>query len=315
MKSQNGGAPIQVPNFELVFDDIFKVSPLAKQAFYDEIPGGFDAIGKEDDFHKWKLTDNTPKRIVTRIEKIDNYQNRGVPIVRLRSKLHGPTLKRAEAFADLLQNFDVRKKWDSATADVYQIVAANDLNEVRRVQDEHLSLGQSGLSSYGEPSLFGVGYTRTKQSVVSPREQLTLCGQQVFPSGASIIWGVELPVDQDHFFPKGKATLKRSTTHLFSATIVPCVGEEDAFLVEYVLQLDVGDFPGFLTAPVLSETLKSMFRYADKYFRSGLEEGGELAVRLAAMVQEDEGGEMKEMTLDEHHGLLDEFNMALLMPP
>jgi hypothetical protein len=140
---------------------------------------------------------------------------------------------------------------------------------------------------YGKTSLLGVGYVKTKQSVVSPREQLTLCGLQTFPSGASILWGIELEEDQNHLFPKDQTRRKqRSTSHLFSTTIVPT--GENTFDVEYVLQIEIGGFPGWLTGPIAIETVKGMFRFADGYFRGGLEDDGDLARRLALFPPDDE---------------------------
>lgn len=193
------GVMIKLPNFEVLFEvslepsvtseaicltkksllqDVCKVSPLAKQALNEKNPGGINAISKEDDACKWKVTDSfNPNRLVKEIDKIDNYQNNGVPIVRLRSSLSGPEKRRGECFAELITTEELRHQWD-ATNDIVDEIYAGDLEEVKKYQDP----------KYGTPSMFGIGYVKTKQSVVSPREQMTLCGLQNFPSGAKIIW-------------------------------------------------------------------------------------------------------------------------------
>ena len=248
--------------------------------------------------YKWKVTDSNPNRLISHISKIDDFQNNGVPIIRLRSTLHGPAKMRGECFADLITVQDLRQKWD-ATNDIVDEIYSCDMNEVKQFQE----------SKYGDPCLFGIGYVKTKQSVVSPREQLTLCGMQKFPSGASIIWGVELEEDQNYLFPEGDRK-RRTTSHIFSTTIIPT--GEDEFDVEYVLQLDIGGFPGWLTGPVVIETLKKMFSFADDYFKSGLN-GGELAVKLASMSDDiTEDKQTSSSNADSH--LLDE-KQTLLMPP
>ena len=141
-------------------------------------------------------------------------------------------------------------------------------------------------NKYGETSLFGIGYVKSKQSVVSPREQLTMCGLQVFPSGASVLWGIELEEDQNHLFPVEQPRRQpRSTSHIFATTIIPT--GDDTFDVEYVMQIEIGGFPGWLTGPIVIETVKKMFRFADGYFKGGLDGTGDLAKRLALFPDED----------------------------
>jgi len=169
---------------------------------------------------------------------------------------------------------NLRHKWDP-TSDLVETVYSADVKEV----DKFLG------NKYGETSMFGIGYVKSKQSVVSPREQLTLCGLQIFPSGASILWGIELEEDQNHLFPKVQTKRQpRSTSHLFSTTIIPT--GNDTFDVEYVLQIEIGGFPGWLTGPIVIETVKKMFRFADEYFKGGLE-GGDLAKRLDLIADEE----------------------------
>lgn len=261
------GVQLKVPNFDVLFDQILKVSPLAKQAVFDSKPQGLGGIDKSSDEYKWKVTEHNPKRVVSEVAKIDNFQNKNVPLVRLRSSLKGPTYKAGFCFSELVSVAELRQAHDSTNAQVYQIQSAADLGEVQAFVPPQ----------YGETVLFGVGYTKTKQSVVSPREQLTLCGLQEFPSGASILWGVELEEDQNNLMPENLRT-PRATSHLFSNTVIPT--SENEFDAEYCLQIDLGGFPGWLTGPVVIDAVKKCFRYAEKYFGEGHEESSQLAARL-----------------------------------
>jgi hypothetical protein len=272
------GVSLKLPNYEALFDEICKVSPLAKQALTLGAPGGIrDIDANAPEVYQWKVVEDNPsKKLVSRIDKIDNFQGKGVPLLRFRSTLHGPAKQRGVCFSELISVASLRRQWDP-TSDLVDTVYTADCDEV----DEYNG------HKYGKTSLFGVGYVKTKQSVVSPREQLTLCGLQTFPSGASILWGIELEESQNHLFPKEQTRRKqRSTSHLFSTTIVPT--GLDSFDVEYVLQIEIGGFPGWLTGPIAIETVKGMFRFADGYFRGGLEgEGGDLGRRLALFPPDD----------------------------
>jgi len=258
---------LKVPNFDVLFDEILKASPLAKQAVFDSKPLGFDGIDKASDEYKWKVIEQNPKRVVSEVAKIDNFQNKKVPLVRLRSSLKGPTYKSGFCFSELISVAKLRQAHDATNAEVYQIHSAADLREVQPFVPPQ----------YGETVLFGIGYTKTKQSVVSPREQLTLCGLQEFPSGASILWGVEMEEDQNHLMPENDRT-PRATSHLFANTVIPT--SENEFDVEYCLQIDLGGFPGWLTGPVVVDAVKKCFRYAERYFGEGHEENSQLAARL-----------------------------------
>ena len=272
--SDKPGVVLKLPNYDVLFDEIIKVSPLARQALTEDRPLGIKAINGTSDAYKWKVTDDSSSRLVSHIDKIDNFQNKGVPLLRFRSTLHGPVKKRALCFAELISVANLRHKWD-ATSDLVETVYSADVKEVDKFHGH----------KYGKTSLFGIGYVKTKQSVVSPREQLTLCGLQIFPSGASVLWGVELEEDQNHLFPLEQTKRQpRSTSHLFSTTIIPT--GDDTFDVEYVLQIEIGGFPGWLTGPIVIDTVKKMFRFADGYFKGGLV-GGDLAKRLA-LITDDE---------------------------
>ena len=218
--------------------------------------------------------------------------------MRFRSTFHGPQKRRGETFADVFSTQELRHQWD-ITNDVVDQIYYGDLTELKQLQDK----------KYGTPSMFGVGYVKTLQSVVSPREQMTLCGVQNFQSGASIVWAVELEESQNHLFPEDQPKrVARSTTHLFATTIIP-TGKE-TFDVEYVLQLEIGGFPGFLHSPVVCETVKKMFRFADIYFKSGLTDDGDLAKKLASF--SDEESSMSDLI--EMSDVL-EKEQTLLMPP
>eukprot|EP00804_Cyclotella_cryptica_P012167 CCRYP_009851-RA/>CCRYP_009851-RA protein AED:0.04 eAED:0.04 QI:204/1/1/1/1/1/3/262/365 len=301
ISSNKPGVRIKLPNFEVLFEDICKVSPLAKQAFKHENPAGISAIDNDADVYKWRVTDSfNPNKLVKEIDKIDNFQNKGVPIIRFRSTLHGPEKKRGECFAELITTAELRHQWD-ATNDIVDEIYSGDLEELKKCQDP----------KYGTPSMFGIGYVKTKQSVVSPREQLTLCGLQNFASGAKLIWGVELEESQNYLFPENQPKrVPRSTSHLFATTIIPTI--DDTFDVEYVLQLEIGGFPGWLTGPVVIETVKKMFRFADDYFRGGLADG-DLAKKLAS-IPDDANGIGGPDSYDRSNGVLDK-KQTLLMPP
>jgi len=300
VRSDKAGSVLKVPKFDVLFDELQKVSPLVKQALHEEKPGGIKAIDDGADVYKWKNMEHHPNRLISQVDKIDNFQDNGVPLIRVRASLRGPSKKRGECFSALISTSELRHKWDATNNIVETIYSAADLDDIKRLQGDE----------YGEPIMFGVGYVKTKQSIVSPREQMTLCGLQNFPSGASVIWGVELEEDQNHLFPEDQPKrMPRSTSHLFVTTLIPT--GEDTFDVEYVLQLDVGGFPGWLLGPVITETVKKMFRFAEKYFESGFEEGGELAKKLAAFPDDEESSIHDP---PQEASVLDE-KTALLMPP
>jgi len=309
VRADKNGAKLKVPKFDVFFDELQKVSPFVKQALHEEKPGGIAAIDDTADVYKWKNMERHPNRLISQVDKIDNFQNNGVPLIRVRSSLRGPSKQRGIYFSELISTTELRQRWDATNKVVETIYNAADLDDVKTF------LGDD----YGEPELFGIGYVKTKQSVVSPREQMTLCGVQTFPSGASIVWGVELEEDQDHLFPKDQPKrMPRSTSHLFAMTMIPT--GEDTFDVEYVLQLDVGGLPGWLLGPVVTETVKKMFRFAEKYCESGFEEGGELAKRLAAFPDDKEESSAFSDDQEESSPQTDEAcvldeKRALLMPP
>ena len=161
-------------------------------------------------------------------------------------------------FAEFIMNLDERKHWDSQIDEVYESHSIYDLEAANLAM---------GVGKYGDCSLLGVGYVRSKGNfVVDGREQLTLCGVQEFPDGSCVIWGTELEDWHNHLLPPGQRHT-RAKSHLFSTALVPT--GPDSFDVEYVLQLEVGGkIPPFLTTPVLIDTVKSLFSYANSVFQN-----------------------------------------------
>jgi hypothetical protein len=252
--SKTEGVEIELPNFEELFNRIQQVSPLAKLAITGE-EGGFETADKiSPSTMKWKTIEANKRRTVHRIDKIENFQNLKCPIVRFRSSLKGPIS--GDRFAEFIMNLEERKNWDP------QIKEVEETYPIYDVEAANLAMG---VGRYGDCSMLGIGYCQTKSNiVVDGREQLTLCGVQNFPNGATIIWGTEMEEWQNHLLPPIERHT-RAKSHLFSTTLVPT--GPDSFDVEYVLQLEVGGkIPSFLTTPILVETVKSLFKYADKVF-------------------------------------------------
>lgn len=134
---------------------------------------GIDPIG-----YKWKTVESNTRRSVHQVDKIDNFQQLGTPLLRFRSTIDGPFVPRK--FANLMMDLGDRSRWDPAIAEVDERYPIHDLDAANIAMN----------FEYGDCSKLGVGYCRTKQSVVSPREQLTLCGIQDFECGSSLIWYV-----------------------------------------------------------------------------------------------------------------------------
>jgi hypothetical protein len=233
---------------------------------------------------KWKTVESNKRRIVHKIDKIDNFQGHKAPIVRFRSTLHGPCVDECfdkapffvgESFANFIMNLEQRKKWDAQIEQVYEIYPINDLDWANIAM---------GFGQYGDCSKLGVGYSQTKAAMgITPREQLTLCGIQDFPDGSCIIWGTEMEEWHDHLMPEGPRHT-RSKSHLISATITPT--SDGSFDVEYVLQLDIGgNIPTFLTAPIVIDLVKTMFKTVKAFFAQG--KGGSLDMLLKEKAARD----------------------------
>lgn len=203
---------------------------------------------------QWTTIEENPRRLVNQIEKIDNFNGKGAPILRFRSSMKGPCV--GEYFADFIMTLERRALWDPQIEEVFEIYPIHDLDAANIA----MSFGQ-----YGDCARLGVGYCRTKANVVSAREQLTLCGIQNFQDGSCIIWGTEMEDWHDHMLPP-RTRVTRAKSHIFSTTLTP--SGENTFDVEYVLQLNIGGkIPTWMTAPIVTETVKSLFKTADQYFR------------------------------------------------
>jgi hypothetical protein len=227
--------------------------------------GGFAAL--EDDTApagmKWKNLERNNRKIVHQIDKIDNFQNLGPPLLRWRASMKGPC--HGLMFADFIMDEQKRQSWDP------QIDNVNEMYPIADLDAANIAMG---FGKYGDCSKLGVGYTLTKAHPIgiSPREQLTLCGIQNFDDGSSLVWGTELEERCDHLLPAGER-MTRAKSHLFSVALVPT--GEDSFDCEYSLQLDFGgSLPHWMTAPLVIDSVKGMFGVAQPFFDAG--EGGEL---------------------------------------
>lgn len=208
----------------------------------------------------WTTVESKPKNTVHQVDKIDNFQNLGCPVLRLRSTMSGPCV--GLVFANLIMNLSEREKWDPSIRQVYEAYPIQDLDVANVVM---------GFGKYGDCSRLGVGYCQTKSYLAVPgREQLTLCGIQDFPDKSCVIWGTEMEEWHNHLLPADQKRLPRSKTHLFSVTLVPT--GSDSFDVEYVLQIDVGGLPNWLTTPILIETIKGMFNHGQNFFSKNQDE-------------------------------------------
>lgn len=313
------GTEIELPNLELLFDRISDASPLAKMVMEGNsaVHGGFDAI--DDDIKhpelKWKKAEANKRKAVHQIDKADRYQNIKTPLLRFRSTINGPCV--GERFSNFIMDLDERKKWDDQVGLVEEMYPIDDLDSVNAI------LGNE--EKYGICSRVGVGYTQTKQGIISPREQLILGGMQEYKNGATILWGTEMEENHNHLFPEGQRHT-RAKSHLFSATLVP-TGPE-SFDVEYLLQMDVGGgLPHFMTTPALTDAVKKLFEHAKNYFEGG--DGSELDLYLKSKQQENEYSEIEilrsnaedlmdaEIDLSEvhsHHNVMNDIEALLFTP-
>jgi len=172
----------------------------------------------------WKTIEHKPHRStgVYSVQTLPSYCPSS-QLLRFRGRVPGRV--DAPLFSSLLTTVAHRKKWDVTVSDVYKVA----------------DVGYSPPLP-GTPEECGVGYCRTVKALgglVTPREQLTLCGVQS-GIGGSLIWAFELPSEytdaSEGLWPDGKR-LQRASTDVFSAALVQRRG---FFEVEYVLSLDVG---------------------------------------------------------------------------
>jgi hypothetical protein len=174
---------------------------------------------------EWRTVEESQKRLVHQIQKIDNFQGIRAPLLRFRANMKGPCI--AHLFSNFLTTNEFRSMWDVSLADVFEAYPIEDLDTVNLAM---------GLGQYGDCTKIGVGYCTTKPSFgVDSREQLTMCGIQEFKDGSSIIWGTEMESHHDHLLPKEFARRTRAKSHLFATTLIPT--GKDTYDVEYVIQL------------------------------------------------------------------------------
>lgn len=68
---------------------------------------------------KWKKIEANKKKLVHKIDKIENFQGLGCPIVRFRSTIEGPCV--GALMAEFVMNIDERAKWDPQIAQVDEV--------------------------------------------------------------------------------------------------------------------------------------------------------------------------------------------------
>lgn len=77
--------------------------------------------------------------------------------------------------------------------------------------------------------------------------------------------GTEMEEWHNHLLP-GDKRHTRAKSHLFSVALTPN-GRPESFDVEYILQLEIGGkIPKFMVAPIVSESVKNMFKHAKDVF-------------------------------------------------
>mmetsp|Transcript_42912 Transcript_42912/g.63662 ORF Transcript_42912/g.63662 Transcript_42912/m.63662 type:complete len:322 (-) Transcript_42912:259-1224(-) len=245
------GVEIELPNFDVLFDQIQQVSPLAQAAFQLR-DGGFASVSP-DSLDWTSLSQNDNEEGVFQIDKIDDFRGLGCPMIRFRAKMEGPLVY--EPFAYFIQDLETRRKWDPSIAVVEEPYPVKDLDSVNLAM---------GVGKYGDCSRLGVGYVRTKKYLAVPgREHLTLCGMQDLANGGKIMWGTEMEDRHNHLLPEDLKRTVRAKSHLFSTTCVPT--GPNTFDVEYCLQM-YANFPNWISSPVLVEVVKNMFRYAKTFY-------------------------------------------------
>jgi len=265
--SKTNGVEIELPDFDEMFGRIQAVSPLARLAIAGGGTGEGGGFAKVDETPpagmKWKKIEANKRKICHQIDKIENFQNLGPPMLRWRASLKGPC--HGMKFADFIMTVDKRQKWDPQIENVVELYPIFDLDTANIAM---------GFGQFGDCEKLGVGYTRTKSHPIgiSPREQLTLCGIQDFKDGSALIWGTEMEDWHNHLLPPSER-LTRAKSHLFAVALVPT--GDNSFDAEYILQLDFGgNLPHWMTAPIVLDSVKSMFGIAQPFFEAG--EGGEL---------------------------------------
>ena len=126
-------------------------------------------------------------------------------------------------------DLEERKKWDDQVANVEEIYPIEDLDTVNAIL--------SNQDKNGTCTRVCVGYTYTKQVIISPQEKLIMGGMQEYKNGATILWGTEMEEYHNHLLLPGQQHT-RAKSQLFAATLAPT--GPASFDVEYLLQM--GEF-------------------------------------------------------------------------
>lgn len=249
---------IELPEFELLFERIQMASPLAKLVMEGNSQGGFDAIDDKSHFPElqWKKVEANERSTVHRIDKVERFQAIKTPLLRFRATINGPCL--GEKFSNFIMDLEERKKWDDQIAYQEELYPIDDVGVVDEMHGD--------VDRFGKCVRVGVGYVRTKQGILSPREQLIIGGHQEFKDGSTILWGTEMEEFHNYLLPPGQRHT-RAKSHMFAATLAPT--SDTSFDIEYLLQMDVGGgIPNFITTPAIADTVKKLFTHAKDYFES-----------------------------------------------
>lgn len=254
-----GSIPIFVPKPSSIMNEIKSVSPLATAVMTGK------KVEREMEDVKWTMVEDNrsrKRRVVDTIEKIDNFNGISTPLLRFRTSIKTSAPYKPyflSHFASFLMDLEQRSKWDDTVKTVKEIYPLD------------LISGNALFSSpeHGILTRLGIGHCTTKPAaggLVTPREQLTLCGINSHDDNGGIIWGFECPENMDKLFPLNVNRITRARSHYFSTTLRPRTSG-DGFDVEYVIQLQIGGrIPSWSTAPIVIQTIKQLFKHAMVYY-------------------------------------------------
>lgn len=147
------GVDLILPDFDVLFSRIAEISPLAKQILEGGRMRGFTDLDMVPDSLQWKTVEKNAKRLVHEIDRIDNFDGRHTPLIRMRSRLKGAEFDRGKSFSSFLTDQDLRTKWDPNCADIHEMYLAEDIGDIELVMD----------GAFGKCIRFGLGYCRTKK--------------------------------------------------------------------------------------------------------------------------------------------------------
>lgn len=69
--------------------------------------------------YKWKKIESNKKKTVHQVDKIDNFQNLGPPLLRWRASMEGPL--HGLLFANFIMDVEKRQKWDPQIENVVEL--------------------------------------------------------------------------------------------------------------------------------------------------------------------------------------------------